>query len=238
MTANPILIIGRGKVSAPLRDYLKWRKIPHRLHHRHQKTPLEKAAKGAAVVFLLIKDDLIADFVRANPCLKGKKLIHFSGSQSFRNILGMHPFMSFSGRRITPQEYEKIYFVSENPAEIRKCLPWLKNPIVKIKPNDKPLYHALCCMGSNFPVILWTKTLEKLNGKFHIPRKAIFDYYRTSLENFIHNPCKSLTGPLVRKDAGTIKSHLKVLRKSEFLNTYSAFLQLGTPKKRMSRSRK
>ncbi|MCK4936552.1 MAG: DUF2520 domain-containing protein [Elusimicrobiales bacterium] len=217
------LIIGNGQISRHIKKYFSLKKIPCKSWQRNSRSSLERMAASADIIVLLITDSNISGFINENPFLKKKNLVHFSGALNFKNVLDMHPLAAFSKRPFSIEEYEKIPFISSNPKQVKKFFPKLKNPVLKIKPSMKPLYHALCVLGGNFPAILWFKALEDLEKKFKIPRKFIFGYLEGNLRNFMNNPEASFTGPLRRNDEKTMRSNLKVLGKSPFADVYRAF---------------
>lgn len=217
-------IVGNGKASGHLQTYLKLLKIPYILWHRKLKTAPEKILKNSNTIFILITDSQIETFIKNHPFLKKKTLIHFSGALHIKSALSIHPFMPLSKRKLSLSDYQKIPFIINEKKEIiKKLLPDFKNPFIEIPENQKSLYHSLCIMGANFPVILWQKTLNDLNGKFKIPKKYIFKFFRASLDNFIENPDKALTGPLQRKDKAAIMVNLKSLKNDPFKDVYLAF---------------
>ncbi|MCG2726543.1 MAG: DUF2520 domain-containing protein [Elusimicrobia bacterium] len=220
-------IIGNGKASKHLQTYLNLLKIPFALWHRKLKTAPEKILKHSNTIFILITDSQIENFIKANPFLKKKNLIHFSGALDTKLAFSLHPFMPLSVRKLSLSEYQRIPFIiNEKKAFIKNLLPKFKNPFIEAPADKKNFYHALCVMGANFPVILWNKSFNDLNSKFGIPKEYIFRYFKASLDNFIENPNNALTGPLQRKDKSTIKANLNSLKNDPFRNVYAAFKKI------------
>ena len=221
---TPYGIVGGGKASKNLQAYFKLLKVPFIVWRRDSVLDIETALKRCRKVFILIKDSEIEPFIANNPFLNTITLIHFSGSLDTRSATGIHPFVSFTGRKLSLDEYRRIPFALEPGAPaLRKLVPEFTNPSFRIRSSEKALYHALCVLGGNLPVILWQKTLQDLGGKFHIPRKHIFAYFRAALDNFEQNPAAGLSGPLQRKDKKTVNANLKALKNDPFRKIYASF---------------
>jgi predicted short-subunit dehydrogenase-like oxidoreductase (DUF2520 family) len=95
--------------------------------------------------------------------------------------------------------------------------------VFRVRRADKPLYHALCVLGANLPVLLWRRSMDGLHGGFSVPRAAAQTYFRASLANFAADPAGALTGPIARGDAATIAADLRALSGDPFAKIYSAF---------------
>lgn len=217
-------IIGNGNVSRHLQNYFRYIKLPFTVWSRKSSKSPEKQLKNCKVIFILIKDSEIENFIKSHPLLKNKTLIHFSGSLTTKLAFGFHPLMTFSKKFFSLQEYKNICFVSdEGTPKLKDIVPELKNPEIKIPVKLKPYYHAMCVMGSNFSVILWNKVLRELVQKFKIPQKYILNYFKKTFENFKNCPEKSLTGPFARNDRETIKKNLLALKNDKFKQVYLAF---------------
>ncbi|MBI4655834.1 MAG: DUF2520 domain-containing protein [Elusimicrobia bacterium] len=216
-------IAGHGRASKHLQRYFRLLNVPFAVWTKSGSEP-HNVFKNSTIIFVLIKDSEIENFIKANPLLKNKTFIHFSGSLETGLAWGYHPLMTFAEPYYTLEEYENIPFITgKNTPPLEKIAPELKNPLFRIPENRKSLYHALCVMGSNFPVILWTKILEELNQKFGIPRKHILNYFEKTLKNFKRRPGKALTGPFTRKDILTINKNIRGLRNHPLKKIYLAF---------------
>ncbi|MBU2575392.1 MAG: DUF2520 domain-containing protein [Elusimicrobia bacterium] len=224
---TPYGIVGGGKASKHLQAYFKLLKVPYLVWRRDSGQNPAAALKNCKIVFLLINDSGIEPFINKNPFLKTKILVHFSGSLHSRRAIGMHPFMPLAGRGLSLDRYRRIPFALEPGSfPLKKLVPEFKNPVFRIRKEQKPLYHALCVLGANLPAILWQKTLKDLNGKFGIPQKHIRAYFRAALDNFDAAPSAGLSGPLERKDLKTVGANLKALRGDPFREVYAAFAGL------------
>lgn len=216
-------IAGGGRASKHLQAYFRLLKVPFKLWRRNSGLTPEAALGGCSTVFILINDGAISPFISANPFLKGKTLIHFSGSLGVKGAFAMHPFMPLCGRALSLAEYRRLPFALDGGVSLGKLVPEFANPVFRIKKGGKPLYHALCALGANLPVLLWRKTMEDLNKKFGIPRGQVQRYFQASLDNFRKDPAGALSGPISRRDALTVASDVKALGKDPFAEVYSVF---------------
>ena len=232
-------IAGNGRASAHLQAYLRLLKVPYKLWYRrllatncslncvaslHPGLAPEAALGRCTAVFVLIADGAIAKFISANPFLKTKTLIHFSGSLNLKGVRAMHPFMPLSERTLSLGEYRRIPFAMDRGVSLKELVPEFTNPVFSINKEEKKLYHALCALGANLPVLLWQKALRDLSGKFGIPRGTVQRYFQASLDNFRRTPTRP-EGPISRKDAHRGGGH-QGARKDAFAEVYSVFAKL------------
>jgi len=224
---KPYGIVGDGKASRHLQSYFRLLKTPYILWRRSDARPAAAVLKNCEKIFILIDDSALEGFIRRNPFLKDRILLHFSGSLEIKSAFSLHPFMPLASRTLSLQEYRDIPFALDaaGPA-LKDLVPEFRNPSFRIEPGLRPLYHALCVLGANLPIILWQKTLKDLNGQFKIPRGIVLNYFRASLENFISDPDGGLSGPLLRRDRKTVRANLQALDKDAFKAVYAAFAKL------------
>ncbi len=219
-------IAGNGRASTHLQAYFRLLKVPYKLWHRSSGLRPETALGGCSTIFILINDGAIARFISANPFLKTKTLIHFSGSLNIKGAFAMHPFMPLCARPLSLEEYRRIPFALDPGVPLKKLAPEFSNPVFRIKKSEKKLYHALCVLGANLPVLLWQKTTTALTGELGIPRARVQRYFQAALDNFKEDPARALSGPICRRDAATVASDIKALGKDPFAEVYSAFAKL------------
>lgn len=219
-------IAGEGRASFHLQAYFRLLKIPYKVWSRRGGLAPDDALDGCATVFLLIKDSAIAPFIAANPFLKNKRLIHFSGSLSVPGAYAMHPFMPLASRPLTLAEYRAIPFALEPGVSLKRLVPEFCNPVLRVRRADKPLYHALCVLGGNLPVLLWGKAAAGLGRKFGVTPAMAARYFRASLENFTADPARALTGPIARRDRATVAAGVKALGCDPYARVYSLFARI------------
>ncbi len=221
------LIIGNGRLARHLKHYFKLAGVDFLHWSRSDNLPLKVVISKSKKILLAISDSSIEPFVEEwKDSVKSWQIfIHFSGSISCTYCQSAHPLMTFSERLYTREFYESIPFITEKgKMSFGELFPQLKNPSFEIESEQKSLYHALCVIGGNFPVILWQQFRYEMAKNFKIPAGALIPYLRKSLENFITEE-NSLTGPLVRRDYLTIEKHRKALERSSMLNIYNSFVE-------------
>jgi hypothetical protein len=223
------LMIGAGKLAQHLQYYLSalghtpflWDRAqdPHLLNAK-----LEKSTH----VLLAISDGALENFYRSRLAGFDKTVVHFSGAVYFEGAVAAHPLMTFGPELYTLETYKKIHFVLSGSDRMGEVLPGLPNSFSVLPAGAKPLYHALCVMGGNFPTILWQKMFADF-AALGIPEHAAHLYLQTVLQNTLQNPHTALTGPLARKDIGTIEKNLRALEGDPFHAVYEAFVQAVAP---------
>jgi len=106
----------------------------------------------------------------------------------------------------------------------------IKGHWIELKAGDKVIYHASAVVACNYLVTL-IKLAADLWQTFNIPRQQAIQALLPLIQGTIHNidtvgiP-NCLTGPIARGDTGTIKKHLRALRKSA-PDLLSAYRELG-----------
>ncbi|MDE1977436.1 MAG: hypothetical protein KGI84_09305, partial [Elusimicrobia bacterium] len=170
-------LVGSGQAARHFCRYLRLRRIPFKTWTRRSGASVEKTLAGCTTILLLIKDDALAPFIKAHPFLKGKRLVHFSGSLTVPGAVGMHPLVSFAPKRLSLKDCERIAFIVEKGGpSFRAVFPRLKNPSYRVAPKMKPYYHALCVMAGNFPVLLWRKFFREFGRVTGAPASAAKPY--------------------------------------------------------------
>ncbi|MCX7978145.1 MAG: DUF2520 domain-containing protein, partial [Bdellovibrionaceae bacterium] len=120
--------------------------------------------------------------------------------------------------------YPKIHFVLTGANHLKEAIPGAPNPFTLLAAQDKPLYHALCVLGGNLPLLLWQKMQHGL-GALGVPQSASDLYLRQVQENYFRLGFAALTGPLARKDFVTIEKNLSALSGDPYQKIYSSFLE-------------
>jgi len=229
----PCAIIGDGRMATHFAAYLKLSGIPFKQWSRSsnsQEDPVE-FSKGSRAVFLLIRDDAIAGFVKNHPGLKEMNLIHFSGSLYIEDIPSIHPLMTFSKELYTLEKYRSIPFIHEKGhISIHDILPELPNPSQAMDFGKKSLYHSLCVLSGNFTTMLWQKAFSDFPEKLELDSKLLIPYMEQTFENLKNNWADALTGPLARKDEATIERNMNALEGDLYREVYRSFA--GTVLKR------
>lgn len=212
----PYGIVGSGRMATHFAHYLKLCDVPFAQWDRHDPRPMSDVLGSCETICLLIRDDAIEPFARDHASFFcGRKLAHFSGALVTDAASGLHPLMTF-GRKLYPRAtYERVPFVTElGRAGLRELFPMLANPTFAIPSSKRPLYHALCMLGGNLSQVLAGKLVTELERSLGIPGEMALPFLLQSMENFADDPHAALTGPLARKDIGTLRMDIGALRQA------------------------
>jgi len=223
------LIIGAGKLAKHLNHYLSLLGH-HPLSWDRSQDPhlLKTKISEATHVLLAISDSAIESFYRKHLAGLDLTAVHFSGALNISDVIAAHPLMTFGPDLYERDTYFRIHFVLTGATKLSEALPGLPNEFSFLAPENKALYHALCVMGGNFPVILWQKMFAELE-RLGIPREAAHVYLETILHNTIKNPATALTGPLARGDKATVIKNIEALENDPFQEVYFTFADIVAP---------
>ncbi len=219
------LIIGSGRLARHFQFYFQEKNIPFISWNRSQDLKiLQDLVPLSTHILLAISDSALESFIRENLVGASQPIVHFSGALNIVGAASAHPLFSFGPDLYAPEAYEKIHFAITGASQLNRLIPGISNPFTIVAPKDKALYHALCVMGGNFPILLWQKMNEGLKD-LGLPAEASKIYLQTLVENFNRLGRKALTGPLVRKDFSTIETNLRALSGDPFQKVYAAFVE-------------
>ncbi len=219
------LLIGSGRLARHLEFYFTQLGLKFSSWSRRQDiSALQKSAESATHVLLAISDSALQGFVDTHFKNSNKLIVSFSGALTIQGAVTAHPLMSFGPHFYSLKDYEKIHFVLTGAHLLDEILPGLKNPYSVLPSEDRALYHALCVLGGNFPILLWHQMAEGFK-KLGLPEDVYKLYIEKIAENFNKHTSKALTGPLVRRDFDTIQKNLKALEHSSYRNVYAAFVE-------------
>ena len=133
----------------------------------------------------------------------------------------MHPIQTFS--RLSSRNdglLKGIYFGIEGDSDsidiLKRIIKKLGSKFIEIKKQDKALYHAACVVASNY-LITHLYNLDKLFRKVcdEEVMKVFTPIISRTMENaLVYGIPESLTGPVMRDDKVTIKSHIKNIKKN------------------------
>lgn len=218
------LLVGGGRMARHMAHYLGILGVAHRSWTRGmEEESLAEGARGARAVLLLIPDGALAAFVDGHAAaLGGAPLVHFSGSARVEGVQCCHPLGSFGATLHPGSVYRRITFVCDpGPRSFPDLFPGLPNPHVVMKPELRPLHHALAVLSGNFTVLLWQKALREW-GRLGVPREAGLAYLETVAANLSADAAGALTGPLARGDRETVQANLAALGNDPWAAVYRA----------------
>jgi predicted short-subunit dehydrogenase-like oxidoreductase (DUF2520 family) len=191
------------------------------------------AARTAPVIFLSLPDEVIPKVARRLARCRvdwpAKTVFHTSGLLPARAleplrmkgaaVAAFHPIQAFSSKRTPSAHFRGVSFGLEGDRQAlvlaRNLVRRLGGRALAIPEEAKPLYHAALAFSSNFSVVLLDTAVRLLKESGIPENKAVallLPLVQGTLRNVKElNTTESLTGPLVRGDATTIKAHLKAL---------------------------
>lgn len=221
------LLIGSGRWATHLAFDLANLGIPFRQwSRRHSKQNLPEMLASADRVWLAISDRALPGFVADELKNFEGTVVHFSGALNIPGTVCAHPLMSFGPHLYEPSFYRGIHYAVTGAADLSAILP-LPNSFTILAPEEKALYHALCVMGGNLPVLLWKKAEEGLKD-FGVPETAIRGYFQRISENYAELGPVALTGPIARGDRPTIEKNLSALDADPWKKVYLAFVEASS----------
>ncbi len=164
---------------------------------------------------------------------EGKIAIHSSGALSSQDLSPLrrrgahtasaHPMMTFVPGE-TPEMSGVVWAVEGDPVAVksaRRIVQALGGRALKIDSKYKPLYHAFGAFLSPLLVVHLT-TASELAIKAGIPRRDLTGLMAPIVERTLANlfanishpdgAGKAFSGPLIRGDVETIRTHLRSLR--------------------------
>lgn len=206
-----------------------------------------ESAQQGDIVFITTPDKVIKDVcdkLAAEGGIKNKAIvIHCSGnfpgailkSAKARHafIASLHPLQTFAepGEAVKSFAGVACTYEGERPALsiVRDIINVLGGVPVRIKPQDKPLYHAAGVILSNYLVTLMhagRQLLRRSGFRQSAAIKALLPLVQGTINNVIRLGIPgALTGPIARGDGITIKGHLEAIQKEipAYLHFYQEF---------------
>ncbi len=200
--------------------------------------------RSADVVFITTPDGQIeaaATLLAENKGLKKNAVVlHCSGSQPSTILMAakkcgvsigsLHPLQSFASSRAEGNPFQNIIAAIEGEAEAvalaRQIAQDLGATCFFIKTHAKTAYHAAAVVASNYLVTLQDMAFKLLQIA-GIPPENAFQVLKPLIHGTLFNiekkgTEKALTGPIVRGDTETIRTHIdEILRMApDLLNLY------------------
>lgn len=159
---------------------------------------------------------------------KEKYVFYFSGSKPLEVVeparkagafIGcMHPIKSFASpsqaaKTMTGTIFGLTFTEAEAGRVLKVLVEKLQGNYMEVKDSKKTLYHAACCVASNYLVALLDYSLSLVTSigiEPGLATKALLSLSAGTLDNIEKlGTKKALTGPIARGDTGTIEEHLE-----------------------------
>ena len=209
--------------------------------------PPDQVVGAAELVLLTVPDDalqqLAAGLANVGVWRQGQLVVHTSGRHGVGILsdaasvgaipLAIHPAMTFTGTSLDRARLAGTTFAVTAPVAFLPIAQALVvemggEPLV-VEEGDRPAYHAALVHGANHAVTLAAQaaaTLSRLG--IEEPGLVLGPLMQAAIDNALRDApgsVASLTGPVVRGDAGTIAAHLVAL--SAVPETRSAYRALA-----------
>lgn len=229
-TGPQYCLFGNGRVARHFSHYFTQLGLSfwHWKEPRRLDAEFFRGLSDSSHVLLAVSDSAIAKIVENFPPVDGQVRVHFSGATRVEGVHSAHPLHTFGPDLYSLEEYKRIHFVltrGQDAVPFANLLPGLPNPNSSIHENDQALYHALCVMAGNFPMILWAEVFARFES-LGLSREAMAPYLSRVLKNSLSaQGQENLTGPLARGDWPTIDRHLTTLENDRLRALYLAFVQ-------------
>lgn len=201
-------------------------KIPYRRWRSRE------LAAACDVLFLTTPDAHVGREFRAirRWILPGTVVAHCSGSLGVEvfddardrglETLALHPIQSFSSHAQAIRDMVGCHFALEGSASGlrfgRELVRRLNGHSMVVPGHSRPLYHAMCVFASNFLNAVFAGA-EQIAARLGLPRRRaarlLLPLARTVLESAAEfGAVETLTGPVQRGDADTVRRQLAALR--------------------------
>jgi len=213
--------------------------------------PLAAAADAAAAagcVIIATPDRIIAEAEKqaARGVGPGHVVLHLSGAlpssvlsacrAAGASVGSMHPLQSFTDPGKSLEIVAGSVFACEGDGDAVRAATAIAGAVggrpVTIPTESKPLYHAAAAAASNFLSTVLCLGVD-LMEKTGMDRKTALDALLPLIEGTIRNARarglpQSLTGPVERGDADTVRAHLEAIRRTcpELEEKYAALVAM------------
>ena len=192
----------------------------------------QDVADGCSLVFITTPDEAIAQVASQVSWRGGQGVIHCSGAESIdilepasmRGALAgsFHPYQTFACLESPDEAVERLVgtsFAVEGNGWLLDVLEKLATDLggsaIRLRPEDRAIYHASAGMSSQYLVALLKSAADMWKGMGIGEDEAlsiILPLARSTLTNVSRVGIEaSVTGPVVRGDVKTIQRHLEAL---------------------------
>jgi predicted short-subunit dehydrogenase-like oxidoreductase (DUF2520 family) len=211
--------------------------------------PLRKptaVSRGCDLLLLTVPDDMLGNVVAmlaASGAIRpGQHVVHTSGRHGLAvlapaaergaAVLAVHPAMTFTGTgRDLPRLPGCTYGVTTADAAAaamaRRLVADLGGHVVTVPEERRAVYHAGLAHGANHLVTLVTQAMALVRESgADDPAATLRPLLTAALDNALTMGDAALTGPIVRGDVETVRSHLDAILRTE-PGTLPAYVALG-----------
>ncbi|MDI9956826.1 DUF2520 domain-containing protein [Rhodococcus sp. KBW08] len=208
--------------------------------------PAADVAARSELLILAVPDDQLADLVRglaATQAVKpGTLVAHTSGANGIAILapltelgalpLAIHPAMTFTGHDEDTARLSSACFGITAADDIGYAIAQslvleIGGEPVRVREENRALYHAALAHGSNHLVTLVVDAVEALRASLQgdellgqqlvdgdpggVAERVLQPLLSAALDNALRRGPSALTGPVARGDAAAVDTHLRVL---------------------------
>lgn len=205
--------------------------------------PVPQVVERAELVLLAVPDDALAPLVSGlattGAWQPGQLVVHTSGRYGTGVLapaaaaggipLAIHPAMTFTGTSIDLLRItDCVFAVTARPAVLpigQALVVELGGEPVVVEEDARGLYHAALAHGANHLVVLVSQAAQALRAAgVQDPGRALGPLLSAALDGAVRTDgsVESLTGPVVRADAGTVAAHVGELAALAVLDATAA----------------
>ncbi|MFL6022504.1 MAG: Rossmann-like and DUF2520 domain-containing protein [Marmoricola sp.] len=185
-------------------------------------------ARGCDLLLLTVPDDMLENVVTmlvgSGAIRSGQFVCHTSGRHGLAVLdaatrigarpLAMHPAMTFTGTTVDLDRLAGTVFGvtagDDDRAELESLVTDLRGVPMWVPEDKRTLYHAGLAHGANHLVTLVAQAMELLAASgAEDPAATLRPLLSAALDNALNSGDAALTGPIVRGDVNTVRTHLE-----------------------------
>jgi len=243
----PVVVVGAGRVGGTLAALL--RRDGREVIVLRRGDDLAAGVVRAGTVVLAVGDDelaaVVADLDRGDAFRPGRLVVHLSGAlgtgvlapaaRAGARTAALHPVAPFTGDPGTDAivlARAALGLTSDpdaRPAALALVAAWGGQPglVVDIAESDRPAWHAAICTAANHAFAVVTDGAERL-ARLGVPdpRAVLTPVVEAAVGLALSTGPSAHTGPVARRDAGTVAGHLAVPAPRASTDAYRAVASL------------
>lgn len=242
--AVSLAAVGYPVVAVASRRYTSAQRLADQVPGCTAYVDAQPIADVAELVFITTPDSAIASVADTVRWRAGQMVVHTSGAHSVYILAAaasqgalvgsFHPLQSFANAEEALENLPGTTFAIEAKGKLLVLLQkmaWaLGGNCIRIRPEDKALYHAAAVLVSNYTVALM-QAASDLWQAFGFSREEAVSALVPLLQGTVRNIQRlglpnALTGPIARGDIETVRWHLETLRK-QAPSLLPLYVQLG-----------
>jgi len=192
-------------------------------------------SRASELLLLTVPDDMLANVVRmlaaSGAIREGQFVAHTSGRHGpsvlgpaadlGAHVLALHPAMTFTGTALDLGRLPGCSFgvTAGEPATValaETLVADLGGQLVWVPEDRRVLYHAGLAHGANHLVTLVNQAMELVRESgASDPAATLRPLLTAALDNVLTMGDAALTGPIVRGDVETVRSHVQALARTQ-----------------------